>query len=246
LCNCGCQDCPEEKDLAGTLLRVMSYYTIFSKYNNAYLQSIYPCFICSVITANECNLYNEVVLGNFDNTQIAKRLLALHYIAFLSYELGLVSTALEKEGVKKELKYDKIIKCIQAQGIDTSCIDNSMSSMSSFSILISPNQPATVGNYTLNVSNRSTTVLTTGMFTSLTTPPYSDPEGDSPWELRVDSLPNSGVLFISGNPVTIGQVIPFTAISTGDLTFVSPDMDAPTSTSFLFSVSDAGSLIFSN
>ena len=49
----------------------------------------------------------------------------------------------------------------------------------------------------------------------------TDVEGDTtPTAVRIDTLPTDGTLLLNGVPVTAGQVIPASAISSGQLVFV--------------------------
>ena len=104
--------------------------------------------------------------------------------------------------------------------------------------------PSQVGDYSMSVANRATTVLTLAMFTTNTTPAYSDPEGDAASAVRIDTLPGDGVLKLSGVNVTVGQIILAADINAGNLTYVSPNQDALDTDTFDFSVSDTGSGLF--
>lgn len=107
--------------------------------------------------------------------------------------------------------------------------------------------PSQVGNYTLNVLNRATgTVLTLAMFSTDTTPPYSDPENDPVNAVRIDTLPNLGTLKLNGVNVTANQIILATAINANQLTYDSPDQNAISNALFTFSVRDNGSMQFTS
>ena len=67
--------------------------------------------------------------------------------------------------------------------------------------------------------------------------PFTDVEGDLLAGITINSLPESGTLFLSGSPVVAGDFIPATQIDTGDFVYV-PTSD---SASFDFQVSDNGS-----
>lgn len=121
------------------------------------------------------------------------------------------------------------------------------SDMATFTIAVTPhtNQPPDeVGNNTITLSNRVTRTFTLADFTSNTTPPYHDPEGDGVYQLRVDSLPTLGSLLLSGVAVTVGQIINASSINAGNLTYVAPNQDTAANVSFNFSLSDTGSHIF--
>lgn len=81
-----------------------------------------------------------------------------------------------------------------------------------------------------------------------TQPKFYDPNGDQPYELRVDSLPPNGVLYYNSIAVVVGDIFPFVGgIDDKKLTYV-PDtsrMDIPF-VEFDFSVSDTGTKTFSS
>ena len=104
--------------------------------------------------------------------------------------------------------------------------------------------PSAVGDFNITVANRAVTVLTLAMFTTSTTPVYSDPEGDVAKEVRIDTLPVDGVLKLSGTNITTGQIIPVAGIVAGNLTYESPNQNALDTDTFNFSVSDLGSGMF--
>lgn len=121
------------------------------------------------------------------------------------------------------------------------------SNMATFAIAVTPhtNQPPDeVGNNSIVLSNRVTRTFTLADFTSGTTPPYHDPEGDGVYQLRVDTLPALGSLLLNGVAVTAGQIINASAINAAQFTYVSPNQDTTANVSFNFSLSDTGSHIF--
>ena len=81
------------------------------------------------------------------------------------------------------------------------------------------NQPPTTGNQTININHASTHVFTSANFTTETTPAFSDPEGDNAEDLKITGLPANGTLLNDGNPVKINDVISFTDITAGKLTY---------------------------
>ena len=109
--------------------------------------------------------------------------------------------------------------------------------------LESPNRPPSeVGDGEATIDYGETLVFTRAMFTSATTPPYSDPEGDAALNLRIDSLPTDGDIKLNGNNVTVNQIVPFTDIDSGLLTYVPDLVDTDGDIeNFTFSVADAGS-----
>lgn len=105
------------------------------------------------------------------------------------------------------------------------------------------NQPPVIGDGETNTNYGEAVTLVRADFTTNTTPPYSDPEGDAPLNLRIDSLPAAGVLKLNGVAVIVNQVISFVSeIDAGLLTYT-PDLANTTahSVSFGFSISDVGS-----
>tara|TARA_R110002124_G_scaffold281430_1_gene455705 strand:- start:63217 stop:63585 length:369 start_codon:yes stop_codon:yes gene_type:complete len=108
------------------------------------------------------------------------------------------------------------------------------------------NQPPTqVGNGAAETDYGVAYVFSVSDFTTLTTPAYSDPEGDSAYQLKVTGLPSTGVLKLSGSNVTLNQIINFTSISSGLLTYV-PDNGTTTEydDTFNFEIADSGSQQF--
>src|SRR5690606_40657666 len=78
------------------------------------------------------------------------------------------------------------------------------------------NQPPTqVGDNTIIVDHDVTTVMTLANFTTETTPPYADPDGDALQNIRILSINggNTGSFEYNGNPLAVSDVI-----SSADLT----------------------------
>lgn len=108
------------------------------------------------------------------------------------------------------------------------------------------NEPPTqVGDNVVITNYGQTIVFTVADFTTNTTPAYSDPEGDAAYQLKITSLPSTGVLKLNGVDVTLNQIIDFDDISAGLLTFV-PDNGTTTTYNdpFQFEIADAGSGTF--
>ena len=105
------------------------------------------------------------------------------------------------------------------------------------------NQPATIGDGSETTAYGNTIVFTRAMFTTATTPPYSDPEGDAAATLKITSLPATGEIQYDGVAILVNDEFDFTTdIDAGRLTYVP---DAGTTTSyvdpFTFEIADAGS-----
>ena len=107
--------------------------------------------------------------------------------------------------------------------------------------------PSEVGDGEMNLEYGETGVFTRAMFTTQTTPPYSDPEGDAALNLRIDSLPALGKIKLSGVDVIQNQIVSFDDIDNELLTYV-PDL-ADTDgdlQGFTFSIADVGSNKFTS
>lgn len=107
--------------------------------------------------------------------------------------------------------------------------------------------PSSVGDLEINLTYGEFLTFTRANFTTETTPPYFDPEGDPPLNLKIISLPITGTLKHNAIPVTVNQVIPFADIDLGKLTY-SPNVLITTAQdlTFDFAISDTGSLQYSS
>lgn len=109
-------------------------------------------------------------------------------------------------------------------------------------------KPTSIGNNTIQVNHNSTYVFTEANFTTETSPPYSDPDGDGIKNIQIIQLlsPGTGDLLLNGVAITLNQEISMSAITSGFFTYVS---DSGTTTSyqdlFKFDASDVGSEIYS-
>jgi hypothetical protein len=104
------------------------------------------------------------------------------------------------------------------------------------------NLPPTSGDNEETIDHGETLVFTSADFTTGTTPAYSDPEGDAALLLKITLLPTIGNLKLSGVNVSLNQIISFTDIVAGNLTYVG-DNSVTTSISveFDFVIQDTGS-----
>lgn len=102
--------------------------------------------------------------------------------------------------------------------------------------------PNVVGDGEETINHGETLVFTRDMFTTQTTPPYQDPEGDSAYLLKITVLPSKGVIYLNGIPIFENQIIPFSEIDSGSLTF-EPDFNTTTVDleNFTFGIADEGS-----
>lgn len=117
--------------------------------------------------------------------------------------------------------------------------------MANFNVTINAvvNQPpSAVGDNSLTTNHATSIVFTTADFTTNTTPPYADPEGDPAQNLRVLTLPANGILNLNSVAVTINQIIPFTDIAAGNFTYdPDPSLTSQRTVIFSFEIADSGS-----
>ena len=105
--------------------------------------------------------------------------------------------------------------------------------------------PTEVGDAAESIGYGESLVFTRSMFTTATSGPYSDPEGDAAGLLKITSLPASGIIKLNGVNVTLNQEIDFADIDssllvfTGDIALLSGGTDT-----FDFEIADVGSGIF--
>jgi len=105
--------------------------------------------------------------------------------------------------------------------------------------------PSQVGDNSASTNYGITKTFTSADFTTGTTPAYSDPEGDSAYQLKVTTLPTTGDLELNAITVTLNQIINFTDIAAGLFTYV-PDNGTLTTYAdpFTFEIADIGSGTF--
>lgn len=108
------------------------------------------------------------------------------------------------------------------------------------------NQPPTIGDNTIYVDNRATTILTLEMFTSQLTPPYNDPEADLIDAIRIDeiSTANTGIFYLNGVQILEGDIITREDLAANLFTHEGPNQDSINSDVFNFSARDEGSQIW--
>lgn len=105
--------------------------------------------------------------------------------------------------------------------------------------------PTAVGDRTETIEYGETLVFTRAMFTTLTTPAYSDPEGDAADLLKITGLPVDGEIQLNGIPVALNAVIDFADIDLGLLTYVPDLVDTDGDVEgFTFEIADVGSGTF--
>ena len=103
-------------------------------------------------------------------------------------------------------------------------------------------RPSSIGNRVLSLENRTDHVFTVANFTTETTPPYSDPEGDAMSYVKIISLPTTGRLTLNGVDISQGDLIQSGSISTGNFKYVPGDIDEAYSETLInFDLADTGS-----
>lgn len=103
------------------------------------------------------------------------------------------------------------------------------------------NPPTQVGDNSVELEVGEEFVFTRASLTSQLLPPYEDPEGNPASRLRIDVLPNTGTLTLSGANCYQGQIVNFSDIDLGLLKYKSNQVDESGLEGFSFSISDTGS-----
>ena len=255
-CGCGCDDCNEDKcqkycNLLMLRAKIDAYKRLINPEGVAFFDGVYQQTKCLLLKPIYCALTEEIIYGEAAcNSEFFKKLLALDFLAIYFYEYFSACHSTEKAYIREKFNTDEIFCCIQDLGINIgeieTLIENNMGTFTVNNAAYVNLPPDVVGDITINVANRSTTVLTLAMFTTGTTPAYNDPEGDLPDAVRIDTLPVDGVLYLNAVAVTPGQVIDVADINLGLLTYESPDQDAIDTDTFDFSIRDTGSGLFSS
>jgi hypothetical protein len=154
----------------------------------------------------------------------------------------------------ESFKYVRISKSAYSDTFTYQVTDNNknnkLSNMATMTINVNAydNQPPSIGDNEITIAFGQTKVYTVADFTTNTTPPYNDPEGDGPFKLKVTSLPITGELQLDSVPISENDEIFFVDIAKGLFTYV-PDQSDPNGYSgddFDFEISDLGSQQFSS
>lgn len=250
LCGCEtCDDClPDEISYSSTLLKAFSYQILMNKYYSRFFDTVFKCMQCEVADVTMCMLANEQIKGNKEIDELFKKLVSGFYLA---YYYAQYYNSEDKIYINNKFKINKIFDCIKKTNANIDCITNQIrNNMGNFIVTFEGyvNQPPSeVGDYSTTATNKAELVLTLGMFTNLTTPAYSDPEGDAAQAVRIDTLPTNGAtLKLDGSNVAAGQIILASDISANKLKLVGPNINTLTSCAFTFSVRDTGSMVFSS
>jgi hypothetical protein len=251
-CNCGC-DCGESKEAFCNLLMLRAKMDVFRRLTNpegvVFYDTVNKKTQTLVEKSTYCAVDKELLHGVVDcDEKLIKQLIVLDYLGRYFFELAQAQTQEDKLYIEKKFITKTIFCCIENLGVEIQEIKDLIlnNNMGTFTINSGSyvNQPPTVGNKTITVLNRAVTPLTLDMFTTTTTPAYSDPEGDAAKSVRIDSLPVDGILTLNGVAVTAGQVILVADILSNNLVYTSPNQNALDNDVFAFSVSDEGSGLF--
>ena len=97
------------------------------------------------------------------------------------------------------------------------------------------NEPPTVDGSTINAKQDAAyTFLATDFNTN-----YNDPESANATDIQITDLPLRGQILLNGNPIAQNDVISFTDITAGNLTYVPPSgLSGDNFTTFQFKISD--------
>jgi hypothetical protein len=99
--------------------------------------------------------------------------------------------------------------------------------------VLATNDPPTTGNHRVDLLEDGSVTFALADF------PYADPELDPIFELRIDTLPASGTLWLGATAVTPGQLLTIASITGGQLSYTPvADENGTGYTSFTFSPSD--------
>jgi len=102
--------------------------------------------------------------------------------------------------------------------------------------------PNSTGWLSLSLANASSYIFTVNNFTTETTPPYGDPEGDDFSSIKITELPEDGSLELSGSAVTIDQEVSKSDLDNSLLIYISEQTNASEYLSKIgFTISDVGS-----
>lgn len=148
-----------------------------------------------------------------------------------------------------KLKYIRLSNLEYTENINFQVSDNNpnklFSPMATFTINVNAYEnlpPDQIGDNEVTVENGEIIVFTAEDFTTNTTPPYDDPEGDAPYKLKILTLPSDGSkLLLDGDDVVLNQEILFEDIENGLFTLQQVSNLSAHSTSFTFTISDVGS-----
>ena len=254
-CDCGCANCEDlsvdnYKALLVTKTKLDAYKRLVFPQYNASFNATNETIHCIVDPVLYCDLAQEGITGLLQyNEKLTKDLIALDYLTLYFTDLRDVVDEEEVAYIKSKFNSEDILCCINSLGVDINDIKTTIENMGTITMNTGAYEnlpPDVIGDNTLATPNRTDFVYTMAMFTSGTTPPYNDPEGDLADAIRVDTLPPDGVLKLNGTPVIAGDIISSTDIDNSLFTFSPPDQDPLDADDWTFSVRDVGSGQFSS
>jgi hypothetical protein len=105
--------------------------------------------------------------------------------------------------------------------------------------------PDVLGDIIIEVPNRTPHVFSAAEFTTLTTPIYSDPEGNTMNAVKITSISYTGILTNAGNIVSVGDIISEAVMGSNLFVYTPFPTDAALpNESFTFTARDTGSNTF--
>jgi hypothetical protein len=249
LCDCmddpDCADCKGDNALKqlSTVLKIFSYQRLTHPQHAAFLEVVFEPLKCSVNDLTISIVLEEQTKDNVEYSSLIKKILSFYYLAFYFSEYKSVSLE-EQDYVNTKYQYSTISTCIDSTLLAD--VQTKIDNMATFTVVTGAyvNQAPTIGDNTITPDNRVTTTLTLDMFTSQTTPPYNDPEGDPVDALRIDTVNvgNAGVFQYDNVDVTEGLIIPAAHIDAGRFTHVGGDINDVANDVIGFSLRDTGSM----
>lgn len=259
-----CNNCSEEEvnkcDLILSAYSKMEYFKrMMNPYLTPYLNVVYKFTNCYTKKYLDCFQENELLNGKYQSPEfLLSKMLAFDYIAlYLFFEKAEENNLMPSfDFIKEFINSNSILCCIEDKyGI---LLNDFYVKMAKFEIQVEvpinlpPSQVGDNFKSVLSKEGNSSTqdpplVFTSAMFTTETTPAYEDPEGDAPFKLRIDTLPESGVIEFNEVPVVIGQEILLSDVDLGLLVYhPDEDLEQDNLVDFNFSVSDVGSEQFTS
>jgi len=254
LCECAvdlnCSDCGNTSEInkqLSVILKILSYQKLTHPRHAAFLETLFEPLKCSIDELTSNIILEEKMNGNADYIQLLEKILSYYYLSFYFSEVK-TSSEEELDYINTKFQYQNLFNCINSDLITDA--ENRIDNMGTFTVISGAyvNLPPTTGDNTIEVPNRFTKTLDLSMFTSQTTPPYNDPEGDVVDALRVNSIDgnNQGVFYYDNTPIIQNLIIPAQHIVDGRFTHEGPDADTILNDEIDFSLRDIGSMQWSS
>lgn len=245
-CDAGCTDCGDKssechQDL-GTILKILSFQRLTHPQHAAFLEVVFNSLSCSIKELTNTLVFEQQTNGSASYAELLKKILSYYYLAFYHSEYKNVSSE-EIEYINTKFQFNEISTCIDATLITE--VQTKIDNMGTFTVINGAyvNQSGSVGDNTIERPNRVTTVLTMEMFTSQTTPPYTDPENDPADAIKIISIDgnNTGKYQVDNVDVVPEQIIDISVVQAERFVHVGPDQDSVSNDSIGFAVRDSGS-----